>query len=252
MKTLTLIIPVFNEAGRIEKTLNTLKKGVICRGLKLEKIIFVNDGSSDETVTLIKNANLEKYLHLPVKVLSYTPNRGRGYAVRLGAFHSESDYVMFTDADFSIPLSNLDRCLPYINKNYDLIFGSKKKPGAKETVSRGALRTIVGYGHSILVSILLGTFAWDFQGGFKIFSRKFVEEVFPVLSIDRWGFDIEVIYLAKKLNFKNIEIPVTWGHVENDSKVKLARDIIRALDEVWQIKKNWSQISLNPSYLTND
>lgn len=240
-KTLTLVIPVYNEEKRIKKTLNTLKKGISFNGIKLEKVVFVNDGSSDKTLQAIKKAQLKKSLKVPVETISYSENKGRGYAVKIGTEKSFSDYICYTDADFSIPLTNLKRFIPYLNHGYDLIFGSKKKPGAKETIKRGLIRKIVGFGHSIAALMILGTFAWDYQGGFKIFSQKFVNEVFPLLSVDRWGFDMEVIFLAKKLGYKTREIPVVWGHIENDSKVKLLRDIYRALKEMFQIRLNWFQ-----------
>lgn len=245
-KTLTLVIPVYNEEKRIQKTLNTLKKGFNFNGAKLEKIIFVNDGSSDKTVEKIKKAQLKKYLKIPVEVVSYPENKGRGYAVKMGAEDTFSDYIWYTDADFSIPLGNLKKFIPFMNQGYDLMFGSKKKPGAKETINRGLIRKIVGFGHTLAASLILGTFVWDYQGGFKIFSRKFVKEVFPLLSVDRWGFDMEVIFLAKNLGYQTKEIPVFWGHIENGSKVKLARDSYRALKEMFQIRLNWFQSKYPP------
>ena len=133
-----------------------------------------------------------------------------------------------------------------MEKDYDLLFASKKRPGAKQQIKRGVLRTVIGYGHSIIASIVLGIFVWDFQGGFKIFSKQFVQEVFPRLTVERWGFDMEVIFLAKKLGYKTIELPVVWGHVKNGSKVKLLRDTVRSLREMNKIRLNW----LKKEYLT--
>ena len=140
----------------------------------------------------------------------------------------------------SIPISNLNKALPLIRENYDLIFGSKKKPGSQALIPRSFIRKIVGYSHSFIASLVLGVFAWDYQGGFKIFSKKLIREVFPQLTVDRWGFDMEVIFLAKKLGFTNFEIPVVWSHQELGSKVKLLRDIMRSVKEMISIRHNWT------------
>lgn len=241
MKTLTLIIPTYNEANRIEKTLKALKRGFNFSDIKLKEIIFSDDGSTDNTVRKIKEykKEIEKKTKAKVKILFSNTNRGRGYAVRKAALISNSDYVLYTDADFSIPLFNLEKAIPWIKKNYDLIFGSKKAPGAYELIKRSWRRRIVGYGHSLVANLIFGLWVWDYQGGFKIFSRRLINEVFPVLQQERWGFDMEIIFLAKRLGFKTQEIPVIWGHIENDSKVKLLQDIFRALKDMFQIRLEW-------------
>lgn len=250
MKTLSIVIPFYNEGERIDKTLHILKKGFSCRGVKLEKVIFVNDGSEDATMKLIRSekAQLEYALKAKVKIISYFPNRGRGYAIRASTLITNTDYVLYMDADMSIPLSNLSQFVPFMEEGKDLLFGSKKKPGAKALIPRSFIRTIVGYGHSIIASLILCVTAWDFQGGFKMFSKRFVSEVFPRLSINRWGFDMEVIFLAKKLGYTTIELPIIWSHIESGSKVKLARDIYRSLREMIQIRINWFNQMMKPSW----
>ena len=241
MKSLTIIIPLYNEGERIVRTLNILKKGVHLPGLLLDQIIFIDDGSTDRTVKKLiaaKNA-LKSALKTRVTIISYSPNRGRGYAIRFGGLISKSDYVLYIDGDLSIPLSNLKAFEKFISYKYDLIFGSKKKSGAKAVIPRSFLRKTVGYGHSFFASLVLGVFAWDYQGGFKLFSRRLIREIFPDLTIDRWGFDMEVIFLAKKLGYQSEEIPVVWSHFENGSKVKLLRDILRSVKEIFTIKYYW-------------
>jgi len=250
MKTLTLVIPVYNEGNRIKKAIETLKKGFNFRGLKLTTVIFVDDGSTDETLKILRfeKSFLAKKLNAKINIITYTQNKGRGYALRFATLVSDSDYTLYADADFSIPLTNIRKFMPFIKKDYDLLIGSKKKPGANELIKRSWLRRVVGYGHSLVASSLLGVFAWDFQGGFKIFSRKLIEEAIPLARIDRWGFDMEIIFLAKKLGYKTIELPVAWGHIENGSKVKLARDIFRSLKDIFQIKLNWLRSNYNSSF----
>jgi dolichyl-phosphate beta-glucosyltransferase len=241
MKKISLIIPTYNENGRIQKTIKSLKKGFNFNEVEFCEIIFSDDGSTDETVSTLKREKkiIEKRTKAKVKIITGKKNKGRGYAIRKAVKNALGDYILYTDADFSIPLNNLKKFVPYIKKNYDVIIGSKKIKGAKEIIKRSFIRRIVGYAHSIIAYFILGIFVWDFQGGFKLFSRRFVENVFPYLQIDRWGFDMEVIFLAKKLNYKLKEIPVRWCHIEKDSKVSLVRDIYRSLEEMIKIKYYW-------------
>lgn len=239
MITLTVIVPVYNEENRIEKSIKALKKGFNFKGIELKKVIFVDDGSDDKINKKLRQAHLKKNLNTSYQLISYKKNRGRGHAVKVGAQFSNSDYVLYIDADFSIPLSNLNKFISYMEENYDVISGSKKMPESIAKIPRDIVRNIVGYGHSIIASLILGVFYWDFQGGFKIFSKRYIKEVFPMLKIDRWGFDMEVLFLAKKMGFKTQELPVVWSHIDQDSKVKLARDITKSLKDILEIQINW-------------
>ena len=241
MINLSIIIPTFNEDGRIKKTLKTLKQGVYFYGQNLKEIIFSDDGSTDETLRLIKKAkkSIERKTKAKVKIISYEKNKGRGYAIRQAALCAKGDYILYADADFSIPLENIKKFIPYMKKDYDVIIGSKKIEGSKEIIKRSLIRKIVGYCHSFVTYLVLGVFVWDFQGGFKIFSRRYVDRIFPHLKIDRWGFDMETIFLAKKLNYRLKELPVRWAHFEENSKVMLFRDIFRSIEEMIKIKYHW-------------
>lgn len=241
MKTISLIIPIYNEGERIQKLISSLKGGFSYNGLKLTQVIFSNDGSTDNTLAILKKEKkeLERVLNAKVQIVTYLKNKGRGYAIRYAGLIAKGDYVLYADADFSIPLSNIKRFMPFIKQDYDLLYGSKKIPGARELIKRSLIRKIVGYGHSLLASLVLGVFSWDYQGGFKLFSKRFVREVFPLLAVNRWGFDMEVIFLAKKLGYKTCELPITWGHIESGSKVSLIRDIGRSIYEMLRIKKIW-------------
>ncbi len=241
MKKLSLVLPVYNEADRIKSTIEKLKNGVDSFPYDLHEIIFVNDGSNDKTLSILKSQkeSIESILEVNVQILSYKENKGRGYAVRLGGLNATGNYIIYTDSDFSIPLTNFSKFKEYLDKDFDLVFGSKKKPGAEALIKRGLIRKIVGYGHTLLASLVLGVFAWDYQGGFKVFSKSFVHEIFPKLEVKRWGFDMEVIFLAKRLGYLNKEVPVNWSHVENNSKVKLIRDIFRFIPEIFKIRFNW-------------
>lgn len=239
MITLTIVIPIYNEENRIEKSITALKKGFDFEGVELKKVIFVDDGSDDKIKKTLRRAQLNRKLQTSYQLISYKKNRGRGHAVKIGAQFTKTDYILYMDADFSIPLKNLEKFIPFMNEGYDVLAGSKKIPGSIAKIPRGLVRNVVGFGHSLVASALLGVFYWDFQGGFKIFSKRFIKEVFPTLRIDRWGFDMEVLFLANKMNFKTKEIPVVWSHVDRDSKVKLVRDITKSLKDIFEIQISW-------------
>lgn len=233
MKTLTITIPVFNEGERIEKAFRAIEKFKSPSGVSVEEIIFVNDGSTDNTGELIKNWSSK------VKVISYSPNRGRGYALREALGQVTTDYALYLDGDMAIPLNNIKLLVPAMRAGVDLVAGSKKKPGAVCSGNTNLVRLFIGLGHSFLAWIILGVFYWDFQGGFKLFSKKLIKEVVPLTMIDRWGFDMEVVFLAKKLGYDCQEVAVKWAGYGNDSRVKLIKDIFLALRDMINIRWRW-------------
>jgi dolichyl-phosphate beta-glucosyltransferase len=232
--TLTIVIPVYNEQDRVHLAIEALDAYEPPPGIRIEKIVFVDDGSDDKTVQALRKSE-HRY---PCEVVSYALNRGRGYAVRAGMRDLETDYAMYLDADMSIPLENLKRFAPHMREEVDVLVGSKKM---RETVcrrKRGWLRKLIGWGHSAIFSVVLGVWMHDFQGGFKVFSRRAVHEIVSRASIERWGMDAEVIFLASQLGFSVEEIPVTWAHVERGTKVQVVRDSLRALKELGKIRWN--------------
>lgn len=239
MKSLSIVVPIYNEESRIDRLLKELEKGFQCKRVALKKIIFVDDGSTDAISQKLKEAKFKRNLNISYQLIRYKKNQGRGHAVKVGTQFTKTDYVLYVDADFSIPLTNLKRFVPYMEDNFDVILGSKKMPGSTAIIPRSLIRNIVGYGHSLIASLVLGTYYWDFQGGFKIFSKRYIREVFSMLKIDRWGFDMEVLFLARKMNFKVKELPVVWSHVDKDSKVELIHDITRSIKDMLKIQYNW-------------
>ena len=232
MKTLTVVIPLYNEEKRIEKTINSLNNFKAPKGVVLSKIIFVDDGSTDNTVKILKNSTFK----FPAEIRTYKQNRGRGFAVKMGVREAESDYVMYIDGDYSIPLENLKTFSKYMQKDIPVIIGSKKIKGTKCLVKRSFLRELIGTGHTVIFSKILGVSIKDFQGGFKVFSRPVAQIIFPKLRQERWGMDAELIYVANKMGFEVKELPIIWSNVSKSSKVNLIRDILRALKDVFEIR----------------
>lgn len=237
MKTINYIIPVYNEEKRITKTIKALKQGLSFDGLKLEKIIFVDDGSTDKTVESIKKqvSSIENKTQAKVQLISYQPNKGKGYAVRTGVINSDADYNLIFDADISTPLTELNKFLPFIKENKDVVIGTRKNSHSTVIKHQPLYRELLGRGFTLLSNIILNTWVTDFTCGFKLFSKRAVKEIFPNSKINHWGYDAEIIYLAKKLGYQINEAPVVWSNDER-TKVNLLKDIPQTIIEIFQIR----------------
>lgn len=233
--TLTVVIPVYNEQNRIHLAIDGLNSFVPPKGIEIKKVIFADDGSDDKTRYILKNSNI-KY---PTQIMTYRTNKGRGFAVKMGMKNIDTDYAMYLDSDMSIPLDNLENFSKEMFKGTDVIIGSKKIRGTICTHERSKIREVVGWGHSLVFSTVLGMWIYDFQGGFKVFSKRVVDNVFPKVTMERWGMDAEVVFVANKMGYSIKELPITWGHVGQGTKVDLVRDITRAFKDVTKIRLNY-------------
>lgn len=239
MKTLSYVIPVFNEEKRISKTIKALEEGFSFSGIKLTKIIFVDDGSTDRTVSLINKSkiNLEKTLGVIVEIIAYKDNKGKGNAVKMGMLASDSDYTLFFDADMATPLSEFEKFLPFIRKGAPIIIGTRKNGESTVQVHQPRYRELLGKGFTFLSNIILNTWVTDFTCGFKAFSRDAKNEIFSRASTNRWGYDAETMFLAKKLSFKIQEKSVFWFD-DNRTKVNLFKDLPNTFFELIKIRAN--------------
>ncbi len=225
---LSVIIPVYNESKR----LNHLPE--IVKFFKNQdftsEIVIINDGSTDDTLQDL--TKLKKKYHF--QILDYKINRGKGYAIKTGMLNSKGQYKLFTDIDLSTPLNELNKFLPYI-KNSDVIIGTRKTDGSVMINRQPFLREFLGKGFTLLSQIILQTYVSDFTCGFKLFSDKAAKEIFGRLTIDRWGFDSEVLFIARKRGLRIKEISVIWKH-DPLTKVKFPQDIIRSLYDLIRIR----------------
>lgn len=237
MKTLAFVIPVYNESARIAKTLQALKQGISSTGLKLEEIIFVNDGSTDNTGSLISDirVQLEQITGAKVTLLSYDENRGKGYAIRLGMQAATSDYILFFDADMSTPLEELNKFAPFIEKNIDVVIGTRKNGHSTVIKHQPFHRELLGKGFTLLSNVILNTWVTDFTCGFKAFSREAKDRVFSVSTIDRWGYDAEILHIAQKKGLTMKEVAVQWAN-DDRTKVNLLKDIPQTLADLMKIR----------------
>src|SRR3990167_797004 len=180
MKTISIVIPVYNEEDRLEKTFKVLKAFVVPHGLKLEKIIFVDDGSTDGT-----KIRIEKFIEESVKIhlISYKQNRGKGHAISAGMKMSISDYTLFLDADMSTDIGEVRKFLPAMRNNVPIIIGTRKNGHSTVVRHQPFIRETLGKGFTLLSNIILNTWVTDFTCGFKAFKREAKNIIFPKLKI---------------------------------------------------------------------
>ena len=236
MKTISFVIPIFNEEKRINKTFKALKRFKVPEGLKLSEVIFVDDGSEDKTVLKITKAKkaISKKLKAKVKTISYAKNMGKGYAVKKGMLASKADYTLFFDADMSTPLTELSKFVPFINDNTDVIIGTRKNGHSTVIVHQPKIRELLGKGFTLMTKTILRLNVTDFTCGFKAFSKEAKNEIFAKSFIKRWGYDAEIVFLADKYKFKIAEKSVTWSNDKN-TKVKLYKAIPETFMEIFSI-----------------
>jgi len=231
---LSVIIPAYNEERRLPKTLEEIDKYLRKQNYDYE-ILVVNDGSKDRTVEVAR-ALLPKIKNLIVT--GYEKNQGKGYAVRFGMLKAKGEVRLFTDADNSTSINHFEKMWPEFKKGYDIIIGSRDVEGAILDPPQPFLRKmILGKGFRLLTQIICGTWGiLDTQCGFKCFTKRAAENIFPRCKINRFAFDPEILVIAKKLGYKIKEIPVLWRN-DPESKVKFKSIIKMALD-LFKIRRN--------------
>jgi dolichyl-phosphate beta-glucosyltransferase len=237
MKAISFVIPVYNEEQRIKKTFAALKMLSLPRGLILDEIIFVNDGSMDGTLDQISNlkSQIEEILKTKVTVISHQPNRGKGYAVRQGMLVSRADYTLFFDADISTPLSEIKKFVPFISKNVDVIIGTRKNGESTVIKHQPLFREILGKVYTKITKLALGLAVSDFTCGFKAFRKDASFRIFSKSKVSGWCYDAEIIFLAKRQHFTYAEKAVLWANEEH-SKVNLYKAIPQTLWDLFFIR----------------
>lgn len=206
---LSVIIPAYNEAERIGTTLLKIDKYLSEQDYSYE-IIVVVDGATDNTAQVVENF---KKLVQNLRVISNKTNHGKGYVVRQGILAAKGRWRLFMDADGATSIDHLDKMWPFVKKGYKVIISSrdsKDAKGARQAVSQSILKRIIGNAGNVLIQIFGVWGIWDTQNGFKMFKDEAARAIFSHAVIDRWGFDIEVLALARKLDYKIGIIAAFW------------------------------------------
>ncbi len=226
---ISIVVPAFNEARRILPSLEQIFPYMDRQHPDYE-VLVVDDGSTDETVTLVR-----RHFHgrPQLRLLGYGANRGKGYAVRYGAEQATGDVVLFSDADLSTPIEELEKLLPKVAEGYDVVMGTRAHPQSDVRIRQPFYRTYGGKLFNALIRLLLLPDFHDTQCGFKLFRR---EPMLPVLRrqrVDRFAFDVELVYLAQRAGLKIADVPVVWMN-SPESKMGLG-GIARAVADVLRI-----------------
>jgi len=232
---LSVIIPAYNEAARLEKTLRAVVDYLRQKRPDAE-VIVVDDGSADETADLARRVFKDSG-DLRTSVISYKSNLGKGRAVRLGLLAARSDIALFSDADLSTPITEEPKLIdPIVNGQCDVAFGSRALDRSLIGVHQSWRREQGGRVFNLVVRLATGLPFWDTQCGFKAFRMSVCRPLIEAATIDRFGFDVELLYLAFRAGLNLKEIPVRWDHNEG-SKITLFTDSFKMVNEVGLIRQ---------------
>jgi dolichyl-phosphate beta-glucosyltransferase len=211
---LSVIIPAYKEGKRIGINLIEIENFLNSKNFTYEVLVVV-DGSPDDTAQ-IAESHRDRVKNL--RVINNPENHGKGYVVRQGLLESKGDIRLFLDADGSTSITHLDSFLPEFEKGFDVVVGSRKIRGAFVQVHQPKYREIMGEGGNWLIRIVLGLWSYpDTQCGFKMLTGKAAQAIASRMVVDRFGFDFELIVLAKKLGFKIKQMPVRWLNEEGST-----------------------------------
>jgi dolichyl-phosphate beta-glucosyltransferase len=233
--SLSIVVPAYNEGSRLGKSLRAIATYLDEFNPKSE-LIVVDDGSSDDTASVARE-ELANSRDLRTSVISYQSNLGKGRAVRLGLLASRGEIVLFTDADLSTPITETPKLIEPISRGEcDVAFGSRALDRRLIGVHQPWRREQGGRVFNLAVRLATGLPFWDTQCGFKAFRMSRCRPIIEGATIDRFGFDVELLYVAYRAGLRLKEIPVRWNH-EEGSKVNIVSDSIKMLSEVGRIRQ---------------
>jgi glycosyltransferase involved in cell wall biosynthesis len=231
--TYSIVLPAYNESARIGATLESIFSHAAGRGWDAE-VIVVNDGSSDGTAGIVKDLAAR---HPGLYLVENPGNRGKGYSVRNGMLHARGQFLVFSDADLSSPIAEADKLFAAIAGGADIAIGSRWLKTELQTRRQPFYRQLFGRIYNLALRVILGLRFKDTQCGFKAFNRRAADALFPVQQIERWGFDPELLYLARRFGFVVKEVPVEWAHREG-TRINPFVDGLHMLGEMLVIR--WS------------
>jgi dolichyl-phosphate beta-glucosyltransferase len=231
--TYSFIIPAYNESSRIRPTLDEILRYTHECSWDAE-ILVVDDGSRDDTAQIVREYGK---LHPQILLVENPGNRGKGFSVRNGMLHARGDICLFTDADLSSPITEAQKLFDAISAGADIAIGSRWLRSELQTERQPLYRQAFGRIFNLVLRVFLGLKFADTQCGFKAFRRDAAQRIFPLQKIERWGFDPEILFLARNLGFSVKEVPVVWAHSEG-TRLHPFRDGLRMFGDVLRIRWN--------------
>ena len=235
---LSIVVPAFNETERLGNSIDKILSYLESRREPGE-LIVVDDGSTDDTAALAQQ-RLRDSATVTTRLIRYEPNRGKGYAVRLGLLEAQANIALFSDADLSTPITEASKLVdPIRDGEFDLTFGSRALDRRLIGVHQPWRREQGGRVFNLIVRLATGLPFWDTQCGFKAFRMNVCRPLIEAAQIDRFGFDVELIYLGHLAKLRLCEIPVRWDHSAGgplDASGNYSRDSLRMMNEVRRIR----------------
>ncbi len=232
---LSIIIPAYNEAERIPKTLLDIDKRLEHVEYSYE-ILVVNDGSSDNTADIVRK--MTKAVR-NLKLIDLKDNQGKGGTVRQGMLLASGRIRLFTDADNSTSIDQFSSMMPFFKQGFEVVIGSRAIKGAKLDPAEPIYKQIPGKLGNLFIQLIILPGIWDTQCGFKAFTEEAAEKIFNIARIPGWGFDVEILSLAKHIGYKIKEIPVHWtndlrSHVTASAYLKVLWETIKIRLWLWR------------------
>ena len=232
MTHLSIIIPVHNEEKRLPETLLAIDAFIRAQPYAVE-VLVVENGSVDGTAQVVRAYGAE---HKHVRLLQ-EPSRGKGLAVRRGMLTAQGEFRFMCDADLSMPIEQVARFLPPQLTDFDVAIGSREVDGA-ERFHEPAFTHIRGRVFSNLVKLFALPDFEDTQCGFKCFRAQAALDLFSTQRLDGMSFDVEVLYIARKLGYRIVEVPVDW-YFHRETRVRMLRDSLGMISDILALRRNW-------------
>ncbi|MEN6606256.1 MAG: dolichyl-phosphate beta-glucosyltransferase [Bryobacteraceae bacterium] len=235
MKSISIVIPAYNEERRLPATLDKVLAYLDARDYPSSEVIVVDDGSSDGTAQVIGRY---QSADPRVRLVSNPGNRGKGYSVRHGMLEAEGEWRLFSDADLSAPIEELDKLLTAAKEQgAAVVIGSRALDRSLINVHQSFFREVAGRIFNLSMRLLTGLPFQDTQCGFKLFEGRAAHEIFRRQRIDRFGFDAEALFIARILGFRIVEFPVRWSHTEG-TKVRMFADSLDMFLDLMRVRWN--------------
>jgi len=227
----SIVIPAYNEGARLGATLEKVLSYVRSQGWEAE-VIVVNDGSRDNTADIVRGFAARD---AALRLVENPGNRGKGYSVRNGMLNARGRIVLFSDADLSSPIEEAPKLFQALEAGADIAIGSRWLRAETQTQRQPLHRQLFGRIFNLMLRLTLGLKFKDTQCGFKAFRQAAVQAIFPLQKVERWGFDPEILFLARKFNFNVQEVPVAWGH-SGGTRINPLVDGSRMMMEMFRIR----------------
>jgi glycosyltransferase involved in cell wall biosynthesis len=230
--TISIVVPAFNESRRLGASLHQVSDFVGTSPISFE-VIVVDDGSTDETADIVR-----RFEKNGIRLIANGVNRGKGYSVRAGVLNAAGTYVLFTDADLSTPIEEVNTLYEIARRDdFDIVIGSRALDRRYIERHQSRFREVGGIAFNRMVRIILGLDVYDTQCGFKLFHRDRTRPIFEQLTTERFGFDPEVLFLAARRGLRVKEVSVRWRH-SDETKVRIFREGARMLADLVRIRRN--------------